>query len=393
MVDTTIAASDREAAKKKGIRRAIWTFVFVIAALTFFSSSLLNLSLAEVTTQQVQRGTLSHKATGSGIVEPAETADIYVETNWAVSEVNVDVGDRVKAGQVLVSLETRDAEDGLKDNQARYKQKSLAIEKLQESYQDAIRSGDETALSGIARDIDSLKLDMEILQRQIANMQRDLDEFSQLTAPVAGIVTEINAVKGAPVQSGKAAVCIADLSKGQELKATIDESKAQYVAVGDQTDILFSSLNNARIPAKVTDIRDAVLSETSREASAAGSSGQTGKVITFALSDDRLTGGESGEFSLVKKTGMIPALLPNEAIREDDSGTYVLLLKEKKGALGSEYVLQRASVQTGDSDDQFTAIDNGLTPLDKVVISSSKPVAEGDRVLDATVDDEDEGGR
>ncbi|GJM80577.1 hypothetical protein HMSSN139_30730 [Paenibacillus sp. HMSSN-139] len=50
-------------------------------------------------------------------------------------------------------------------------------------------------------------------------------------------------------------------------------------------------------------------------------------------------------------------------------------------------------MQTGDSDDEFTSIDNGLTPLDKVVISSSKPVAEGDRVLDATVDDDDEGGQ
>ncbi|MGG6311125.1 efflux RND transporter periplasmic adaptor subunit [Paenibacillus macerans] len=396
MKDSTLALNDWEGAQKKGIRRAIWTFVLVMGALTFFSNSLLNLSLAEVTVQRAQQGTLSHEVTGSGIVEAVEIADIYVETNWSVSEVNVDIGDSVEAGQELGRMETRDAEDALKDNQARYEQKRLVIEKLQESYQDAVRSGGEAALSTISRDIDSAKLDLEILARQIAKLQRDLAEFSRLTAPVSGIVTEVNAVKGAPVSSGKAAVRIAELARGLQLTATIDESKAPYVEVGDEAEILFSALNNARIPAKVTEIRDASLSSGQGEGAGtsgpSGSTGKTGKVVTFSLSDDRLKGGETGEFSLVKQTDMFRTLLPNEAVREDDNGPYILLLQEKKGPLGSEYVLQRASVQTGDSDDRLTSITNGVTPLDQVVVSSSKPVAEGDRVLAATDDDAEEGG-
>lgn len=372
-MESPIAAGDSERARKTGIRRAILAFVFAMVTLTFFSNTLQSLSLAEVQVKQPSAGPLSHEVSGSGTVEAAKTAKLYVETNWAALDVLVEVGDTVEAGQELAVFKTREAEDALLDNRARYEQKRLSLEKLQDSYPEAVRGGDEKQMRSIARDIETTKLDMQILERQIANLQRQLAEFSRLTAPSAGIVTELNAVKGAPVASGKAAVGIADFSAGQELKATIDDAKADYAAIGDETEILFASLNNARIPAKVSKIRD-VPPESAQP-------GRELTEMTFTLRDDRLKGGEIGEFNLVKKTSVFRSLLPNEAVREDDQGSYVLVVKEQKGPLGSEFVLQRASVQVGDSDDSHTSIENGLSPLDQVVVSSSKPVAEGDRVL------------
>ncbi|UUZ82256.1 hypothetical protein LJK88_48990 [Paenibacillus sp. P26] len=68
-------------------------------------------------------GPLSHEVTGSGTIQAADTADLYVETNWPASDVKVKVGDTVEAGQELVLFKTRDAEDALKDNQAKWQQK------------------------------------------------------------------------------------------------------------------------------------------------------------------------------------------------------------------------------------------------------------------------------
>lgn len=367
-METALAVPQGERARKKGIRRTILAFFLAMIALTFFSNTLLSISLAQVTVEQPVSGVLSHEVSGSGTVEAAETADLYVETNWAVSEVHVKAGDKVKAGQELVVMKTRDAEDSLKDNQARLEQKKLSLQKLQDNYADVFRSADEKQMRNLTRDIESTKLDMEILERQIANMQRQLADFSRIIAPVDGIITELNAIKGAPIQNGKAAVRIADHSKGQQLKATISDTKAAYVKVGDETELIFSSLSNARIKAKVTDIRDVANSSEKKE-------------LTFSLKDERLKGGEGAEFNIVKKTTSFRSLLPNDAIREDDQGKYLLVLKEKKGPLGSEYVVQRASIQTGDSDDTKTSIENGVTPLDKIVVSSSKAVSEGDRVL------------
>ncbi|NOV02170.1 efflux RND transporter periplasmic adaptor subunit [Paenibacillus planticolens] len=377
-MEGTMAVPDDEQVKKRGIKRVIISFVIAMAALTFFSNTLLNISLPEVTVEQSHAGSLSHEVSGYGTVEAAETADLYVETTWSVLEVNVKAGDTVKAGQVLVTLKTRDAEDTLKDNQARYEQKKISLEKQQDAYAEAFQVDDEKQLRNLSRDMETAKLDLQILKRQIDNLQRQLAEYSQVIAPVDGIVMELNAVKNASVPSGKAAVRIADFSKGQLLKATIPTEKSSYVKVGDETDILFAALSNARMKAKVADIRDVTPAASS---SGAPQSSSDRKEVTFALRNDRLTGGEKGEFNIVQKTAPFRSLLPNDAIREDDKGKYALIVKEKKGPLGNEYVLQRASLQAGDADDEMTSIENGISPLDQVVVSSSKPVSEGDRVL------------
>ncbi|MGG1553828.1 efflux RND transporter periplasmic adaptor subunit [Paenibacillus ferrarius] len=390
-MEGAIVTVRQENGKKKGIRKVIVAFGFAMVTLTFFSNTLLNLSLAEVTVEKSIAGGLSHEVTGTGTTQAAETSDLYVETNWPVASVAVKAGDTVEAGQELVTMKTTDAEDALQDNRARLRQKQLSLEKLQESYEEAFRTGDDKQLHGMARDMESLQLDIGILERQIASGERQLAAFSRIVSPVAGIVTEVNAVKGAPVQSGKAAVRIADMTKGQELKAVVEEAKVPYVQVGDKTEVIFASLNNAHIPAEVTEIRDAA--QTQAQSGSSGSTGSTGstgskasessgaKEVTLTLHDGRLKGGESGSFSIVKKTPTFRSVLPNDAIREDDNGTFVLIVKEKKGPLGTEYELQRASVQTGDSDDEKTSIENGITPLDQVVVSSSKSVTEGDRVL------------
>ncbi|UUZ91596.1 efflux RND transporter periplasmic adaptor subunit [Paenibacillus sp. P25] len=304
----TAIAADSERAGKKAIRRVIAGFFFAMVALTFFSNTLLNISLAEVEVEKPASGPLSHEVTGSGTIQAADTADLYVETNWPASDVKVKVGDTVEAGQELVLFKTRDAEDALKDNQAKWQQKQLSLQKLQDSYADAFRSGDEKQMRSISRDIDSTRLDAEILERQIAGLQRRLAEFSRLVSPVAGIVTELNAAKGAPVPSGKAAVRISDLSEGLELKATIPETKAQYVKVGDETELIFSVLKNARVKATIADIRDPV-SGSSGSSGSAVSSGQETKEITFSLRDNRLKGGD-GRIRYRSQNGYVRVAAP-----------------------------------------------------------------------------------
>jgi RND family efflux transporter MFP subunit len=384
-METTIAGADGGRANKKAVRRTIYLFVLVLVGLTFFSGTLMNMSLPQVTVEQPAPGTLAHEITGAGAVEAAETADLYTETSWAVSEVSVKVGDKVEAGQVVTVFRTDDAQRTLQDDEAKYKQQQLNLQKLQDNFTEAARSGDDKTMRSISRDIESAKLDMQVMERQIANLQRQLAAYSRLAAPVAGIVTEVNAVLGTPVPNGKAAVRIADLAKGQVMKAVVDFAEAQYAAVGDETELVFAALNNARVKAKITDIRDAYAGQEG----SSGSSAQSGndakqEQITFTMRDDRLKGGERGEFDIVKRTKPIPLLLPNEALRQDNSGKYVLVLKEKKGPLGSEYELVRSPVQTGDADDTKTSVASGVTPLDKVVVSSTKSVAEGDRVMPAS---------
>jgi RND family efflux transporter MFP subunit len=369
------AAAGSDAAKKRKARSAIVIFVLVMAALTLFSNTLLTLSLPQVTVERPAPGTLRHEIRGSGVVEAAEIVDLNISANWTVEEIKVKAGDRVEAGQELIVFNTDAARSALQDEEARYEQKKIGLGKLKESYKEADRKGDVQALAAMARDIESAKLDLDIQERKVSALKRQLASDAVLKSPVSGIVREVNAVKGLPVPAGKSAVRVTDLSKGLRLKALVAIDKAQYASVGDEAEIIFASLNNARIKATIEEINDAAAS-----ANAAGQSASQAKEIVFSLSDDRLKGGEIGEFTIIKRTAPARMLLPNEAIREDDRGAYVLVLKEKKGPLGNEFYLQKAAVTTGDADDEKTSVESGVTPLDKVVVSSNEPVSDGDRV-------------
>lgn len=375
-MEMTVATEGRSS--KKGVRRAIIVFTVTLVGLTFFSNTLLNMSLPQVRWVQPQQGLLSHEVRGSGFVEAAESHSLYTEMAWPVDQVKVEAGDHVKKGDEIVTFQTRDAENLLKDQEARYRQKQLSQEELQDRYVKASQNEDDEAKRSLSRDIESAKLDLQIQKRQIDNLRRQLDEFAVLKSPVDGVITELNAVKGAPIAGGTAAVTVADLSKGLTLKASIEADMAGYIQAGDQTEVLFPALENARIPAKMIEVRD--VSSAAAGADAAESREEL-KEIRLSLQDKRLQGGERGEFIISKKSSSPATLLPAGAVREDENGSYVLVVQEKKGTLGTEYYLQKAYVEAGDADEESVAIASGVTLLDKVVVFSNKPVADGDRVL------------
>jgi HlyD family secretion protein len=358
-----------EPAKKKAIRNAIIIFMICLVLLTLFSNTLLNYSLPRVTLTKPDAGSLVQSIIGTGTVEAAETTDFYLDVNWPAANVPVKVGDRVTAGQVLVSMDTTDARATLQDEQARAEQQIISLRKLENSYVDANIAGDDKQLRAVELDLKNTRLDIQMQDRKVQQLQRQLEKNVEIKSPYSGIITELNAVKGKPVPNGSAAIKVANTSKGQLVKANIEPAKAIYVKAGDTVDLLFASLNNAQIKATLTQINEVTIDQVEK------------KELVFELKEDRLKGGETASFTFFVRLPPSRSVLPNNAVRSDDKSTYVIVVKEKKGVLGNEFYVQRANVQVGDSDDTHTEIINGFGPLDKVVLSSNKPIADGDRVM------------
>jgi HlyD family secretion protein len=372
-MDTEIAMrgapASPEPTKKRAIRNAIFLFVACLILLTLFSNTLLNYSLPQVTVTKPAAGSLVQSVVGSGTVEAAETADLYTEVNWTVAGVAVKAGDKVAAGQTLVSFNTAAAEANLKDEQARAEQRRINVSKLENSFIDANQAGDEKTIRSLELDLRNARLDVQIEDRKVQQLEQQLQKNKEIKAPFDGMITEVNAVKDKTVPNGTAAVKVADTTKGQLAKANIEPAKAEYVKVGDTVDLLFASLNNTYMKATISQINNVKVAQTDK------------KELVFAIKEDRLKGGESASFTIFKRMPPSRSLLPSGAVRSDSQSSYVLVVKEKKGVLGNEFYVQRANVQVGNSDDTHTEIVNGLGPLDKVVASGNKPVSDGDRVM------------
>ncbi|TNJ62932.1 efflux RND transporter periplasmic adaptor subunit [Paenibacillus hemerocallicola] len=365
--------------RKRTVGNVIAAFALLMVTLTLFSNTLLNFSLPQVTVEKPAPGFLSHEVTGTGTVENAEVAELNLDTRLTVDQVFVKVGDYVTAGQTLVTFRTEETRDSLLDEEARYEQKKLSIGKLQDNLIEAKKAGNELQSRSIERDLTSAGLELQIQERKIRQLRAKLAEGAKLVSTVDGKVVELNATEGLVPQTGRAIARVTDQSKGYSFKTTIDATKAKYVNVGDEVDVIVASLGNARVKGRLSEVNDPV-SGTGGQSTGSGSASER-KELVVELSDTRLKGGESGELFAAKRMPQSRQLVSNAAVREDDSGKYVLLLKEKKGPLGNEFYAQRAAVTIGDSDDGKASIESGVTMHDQLIVSSSKPIGEGDRVM------------
>lgn len=400
--------------RKKLIGKLSLLFLMTMIGLTFFSNTINNFALPRVQTVRPGSGALIKEIFGEGTVEVKSTREEYAAANLRVKEVMVEQGDRVSKGQPILSLdvdslnlevETLRLEADIQqsnylDEQARYQQIQLSLvgalknqEQKQRDYNNLkalFEKGAETAvnLQNAEKDLaeeesncQTIRLNLEIqarkvenLAKQVANMTSKADILAKeaanngvYTAPVDGLITELNFPAGSMTNNSLPLFKLADLGQGFRLIVPIDNDWVDYVKPGDTVSVNTLSLGDKKTEGKIDKIV-----ENSRH------NGDE-KDLWIDVSLEGLTGGEKGEIYLSKKTKPYATLVPNSAVYDDSSGSYVFVLESRKGPLGEENYLQKVDVNVEDSDNNKSALTDMV--MGEVVMQSNKPLEDGDRVL------------
>ncbi|KUO77121.1 MAG: RND transporter [Clostridia bacterium BRH_c25] len=415
---------DANIKRKKLTGRATVIFLVIMFVLTFFSRTINNFTLPKVTYETPANGALIKEVTGTGSVEANITQELYVSSSMKVTGVAVEVGDGVKQGQTLMTLDTSDIESQLEDEQDKYAQKKLQLEELMEagspeslmsldkavqvarqnvdkaqknydsskvlfeagaitsiSLADAeadlenakldyeiAKNNKDKAVNANKRDIESTKLDISMAERKIAELTKEMN-MSIVTAPCDGVVTELYYSEGMTANASQPLYRIADTTEGFQFVATVNTSAAAYLESGDGAEITINSLNDKMIQGKVKQIRD--------------NQQQIGvkKDVVIDIPTNGLVGGESGTADFKKNIGSYKTLVSNSAVGRDIIGYFVYVLKERKGPLGNEFYVQKVTVSIGDSDNTKTVVLSGINAMDKVISDSDKPLADGSPVM------------
>lgn len=409
-------------AQKKVIRKTIGLFLGMMVLLTFFSNTINNFSLARVECQLPSSGFLVREIWGKGTVTAKSLVDVFIETDSyrRVEEVKVKVGEKVQKGQELVVLEQVEEWDGLREAQIHYELKKVALEELEEQIQpqlnaiaeakelleraseeeikmqklydagaatlselkDASRKRDtaereyrvaneneEKRIAKLKRDITSKQYELQLAEIQIEKIKKQKSFKNIITAPCDGIIKNFRVVKGTMLNNSKSVCTLAETDKGFEFTAVIDNSDAEFISVGDEVDISIKTLGSKKIKGKVKEIKDSLQQKGEK------------KDLAVEIPQEGLIGDENGEIYISKKTTFYDLLLPNAAIVSENGGNFVYVLKEKKGPLGNAYHVQKAAVSIADEDNLKTAIVNGISKKDNVVVNKNKPIYEGERVM------------
>ena len=233
---------------------------------------------------------LDRKLTVSSELVPFQEIDVYAKESGYVKKLDVDYGSRVKAGQVMAVLEIPElelqlqqddaviknaadqvthAEHELSRVEAQHKVLHLQFERLNGVAkakpglvaQQEVDDSQGKDLAGEAQ-VEASKSSLQSAQSQLsvtqAKRQHDqvLYDYSRITAPFAGVVTQRFANLGTLVQAGTnsstQAMPLVRLSQDDlfRLVIPVPESYVRYLHIGDVVSVMVPSLGRT-FPGKV----------------------------------------------------------------------------------------------------------------------------------------------
>lgn len=143
---------------------------------------------------------IARTITVTGPVEPIRTVSVSARTGGTLVDVLVEEGDRVRSGQLLAELDTREISAQLEHAKAVLANAEAAYKRAQD-----LRGGDlisQAELDAARTSHDMAKADVELWSTRLA--------FCRIASPVSGVVTRKDVEAGNTVSSGDALFTLAD---------------------------------------------------------------------------------------------------------------------------------------------------------------------------------------
>ena len=268
--------------------------------------------------------------------------------------------DNVKAEIEDVKLDKTQADADLETiNSIESKERDLESQRLalqKKQKDDLVAAGkDDIATEALQRDIKRLEEKVEKLKADAAG--------GEITAQVAGVISSMKIVAGETLESGTSVASIEMTEKGYTASFSVTLDQAKKVKVGDNADIQYFWGGEAQ--AKLTQIK-------------ADQSDSQKKQLVFDVTGD-VTPGQSLQLVLGGKGQPYECIIPNNAIKEDSNGKFVLTVVAKSSPLGNRYIAKRADITVLASDGVNTAV-TGVVQSDFIISTSTKPINAGDQV-------------
>jgi RND family efflux transporter MFP subunit len=329
----------------------------------------------------------------SGYVEPRRKATVSAKITGKVTEVLVDEGMQVEAGQVLARLDDSDARRYYDAVKAERDVARASIEELEVNLADAertLRRTRELHADGVAsiQDLDSANAavdalraklrvaatSLEAAEAQLAVAAQDLENYT-VRAPFAGIAVSKDAQPGemvSPVSAGGGFTrtgisTIVDM-ESLEIEVDVNESHIAKIQPGQPAAATLDAYPDWSIPATVRTI----IPTADRQKA-------TVKVrLAFDALDPRILPdmGVKVAFQEELEAGdeapAVQSLVPGPAVRSDGGQNLVYVVDDG--------TVDRRAVSVGRDTGSDVEIIAGVQPGERVVVSGLEDLADGQKV-------------
>ncbi len=345
---------------------------------------------------------LSRRITLSSELVPFQEIDVYAKEAGYVQKLYVDYGTHVKKGQVMATLDIPELVAQLDVDKADIKRASDEVVLAQHQLnryeaQHKVLHLEYTRLDGVFKtqpgivaqqevddaegkdiaaeaQVDAGKAGLNAAQSRLlsakAKLMHDqaLFDYSKITAPFAGVVTERFANLGTLMQAGTGsstqAMPLVRLSEDDlfRLVIPVPESYVRYIRIGDPADVTVPSLNR-KFPGKVARFSVDVKQST-----------RTMHTEVDIPNPDRvLMPGMYADADLTLEQKQHVLSVPLQALNHEAGKTTVYFVN-------SSGVIEDRTVGVGLQTANDAEIVSGLNPGDPVVVSDRSGVKPGEKV-------------
>lgn len=157
--------------------------------------------------ETVQLREVAQTYAAEGLVEATQQSTVSAQIGGRIKEVNFDIGDHVRKGQVLVRIDEREAAQALAGSQAQVMQAQANMQNAKATYERSKQLFTQKFISQSA--LDKAQADYQVALAQAASSQAGAGQaslahgYTSVNAPYAGVVSARLVEMGEMVMPGK----------------------------------------------------------------------------------------------------------------------------------------------------------------------------------------------
>jgi membrane fusion protein (multidrug efflux system) len=298
----------------------------------------------------VQQGILAVGRTYSATLEGEEQATIVPKIAERIARVHVRVGMSVHANQLILTLDKAGASSQFFQAAASFRNAEKTLERMKSLYAEGAIS--LQTLDGTQTAYDVARANY-VASRSVV----------ELTTPIAGVVTAVNANVGDLAAPGAVLATVAKINRVKAI-FNLNESDVTSLVIGQKVNITSEGRPDLSVVGSIVQIsRSADVRSRSFEVKA-----------MFTNTPDRwFRPGMFAKVHLQVSSNDAMLMVPNAAIQTDGITSRVFVVEA-----GRAY---RRAVQAGMSDGERTAILHGVLPADSVVTLGISNVRDSSYVV------------
>ena len=301
-----------------------------------------------------------------GFIEPIQGVNIANEVPGKIVKINFESGQTLKAGDVLIYLDSEVEKANLKAAQGRMP----AVERNFKRMKSLFSKG-----SVSQGKVDSAEADFLALQGQIESYQATISH-RVIRAPFDGIAGLRNVYMGGYLKTGTDIVRLEDISK-MRLRFTIVQNDLNKIYIGQSMDIFVDAEPETTFKGTISAIEPAVNFQ----------SGLIQVQADIPNTEQKLRSGMFAKANIILPTLKNQLIIPETAVNYTLYGETVYQLSEQQGKNGKTFLQADQRIVTlGKSKDGSVHLLQGLNSGDMIVTSGQVRLSNGAHVRVITSD-------